>query len=907
MNEQNSLALSQKRLENIKFVADTFGLDEKHLKSFIAENKLDSRQLYDFLTKRYYISDTSDYEDFDKLINSLDRDKVQSTMFYIQNVDINNNPLTDSQKYIHAQRLILDFIVNEKSTLPELIISQKNYHIDKIANKLSEIAAQESRKTAENAIYNINNGTNLPTQLDFTNEIAELAKLAKSSDINYVLAANVAMSKGNNNYSRPEDIDIWAKKILAQNLSGMENVIEHENLLNFSGLSMMLEQPTELIDQLVKFQMEHYPVTLDDRYILTHNEERQNVHLNYVAMDLFDVDLADNPKFVPELDVDEVAVVIIDNAANDYLKDGGRIFTFDTIEEAEAYKAENGLDKHGIWDIENGDFIRDENSELITFNTQQEANNYISQNLILIEPTQDQEVHEDDIVTSENDIANLKAAIVHSLTREEEKALYHGESHERSETLETVANRAGATMNMTKETIDATIQDIKSELNLTRLYGAHQPLQNQNIQAQNKSIDKSLEIQEKLDKLDEILNKVEQEEYNDTPKHSQYATNDEIDITPELQAALNVLNDITPESTEQENRAFCTEMGITLEEYHSVMDEGSDYFRQINEQEMENYFEAWENVDYAPPITVEGKQDVRDFYNLAEEYRIDTSIADSQIENTLYLKEVINEQQALINGLYKQINELKADMESNFSQIAEVLLDDSAKNLQNEVSGIKAYTWELRDTLVEACGTSKTQIEKAYEGLHQVADNFVNNLKHHKNILQDNINKTFHITLPYKAMEKCNNIMINTCNKALDKIEAVSNASRQAGTGIRNIGRAIIGRPPLETNQEIGNIAQALKTPFQAIREGCTRSKEKCANHLKKYEKIEERADKSREKLIQNKITKAIDKGKSADKINGLQEKMKDAAVRSKKNEKLRSNTDKSREQTKQKPKRDER
>ena len=52
-----------------------------------------------------------------------------------------------------------------------------------------------------------------------------------------------------------------------------------------------------------------------------------------------------------------------------YIWENGHIMTFDTQREAETYIAENGLDKFGVWDYASGEFLRDTNGELITFDT----------------------------------------------------------------------------------------------------------------------------------------------------------------------------------------------------------------------------------------------------------------------------------------------------------------------------------------------------------------------------------------------------------------------------------------------------------------------------------------------------------------------------------------------------------
>ena len=853
-----------------------------------------------------------------------------------------------------------------------------------LANTIDRIITEEIKRVSYNAISNINNGTTLPTDPQFNyvleNTLVRGVPLDRK-EVEFVLAANIHLSREGTYIPRDDDVSLWANHIISP-----ETAHETENQLRHNGYSLRLDHDIYILDQVIESLMQAHPLTLEDGYkvrdmsskrawtkedilaeaiqdfygealvtrevqeipfadddhlvveghlsdralsnvhhrensdingipigtytydgyeerlrivgllkddqsfmdILYHNIKtinnalpadhyleknavqliqmldeyrnsiiheanatRDNIN-NYMAMPKFEADISESRE------LDDAAVIIFDHVSNDYLRDGGRIFTFDTIEEAEAYMADNGLDKYGVWDIEKNEFLRGADGEIITFGTQQEADSYIANNLmapgneIVATNSEDRNQSHDPQIESvkspemkvgyayeiENDIANLKAAIIHSLSQEDEKALFYGTSQERSATLETVANRAGASMNMKQEAIDATIQDIKSEPDLTRLYGTHQPQSNA-LQTEN------------------------------------------IDVSADLQEKKDLLNSITPESIESENRDFAAEMGMTLEEYHHAMYEGSDYFRGISQEGLDDYFGAWENTSYVLPISEQGKQDVRDYYSLAVEYKIDTSFADSQIETTMNLREIIADQNEIIKDLCGQVDLLKSDKESKFCELADKYLDTCVKTLQTELYAIKACTKQLRDGLVEACGISKHEFAKAYEGLHKTDSNFLDNLKHRRNILQDNINKIFNTALPvYKGLEKGNNTIINTCNKAMDKIEAVSAASKQVTTGIRNVGRAILGRPPLETNGELGTIAQSLIKPLQALKEGCQRERESFINRIRKHEKMEEKADKSREALAQKKLVNAIGKGKDIKKVIGFAEKLENAKER---------------------------
>jgi len=98
----------------------------------------------------------------------------------------------------------------------------------------------------------------------------------------------------------------------------------------------------------------------------------------------------------------------------------------------------------------------------------------------------------------------------------------------------------------------------------------------------------------------------------------------------------------------------------------------------------------------------------------------------------------------------------------------------------------------------------------------------------------------------------CNNIdnSIDRSNKSISKVELMSKETCQTGRHLRNIGRAFIGKAPIEEAKPIGKMAKAIIAP--------TRLEIACLNGMKKHisgaihclDKLEKTAEKCKPSVI---------------------------------------------------------
>jgi hypothetical protein len=80
----------------------------------------------------------------------------------------------------------------------------------------------------------------------------------------------------------------------------------------------------------------------------------------------------------------------------------------------------------------------------------------------------------------------------------------------------------------------------------------------------------------------------------------------------------------------------------------------------------------------------------------------------------------------------------------------------------------------------------------------------------------DNIASFFHIKSGVQALDKSARQAVNFCDKSVQQINNFSREFHTAGRAIKNIGRLLIGREPVDRKKEAGKLSRALVAPYKA-------------------------------------------------------------------------------------------
>ena len=200
-----------------------------------------------------------------------------------------------------------------------------------------------------------------------------------------------------------------------------------------------------------------------------------------------------------------------------------------------------------------------------------------------------------------------------------------------------------------------------------------------------------------------------------------------------------------------------------------------------------------------------------------------------------------------IDTMQNQLNETLAELKNVRKQL------DAIGDRKNPVK--RAFT-AVVDKLQAEIQAIQTQLNELKEKLITASKNAVQSFKEKGQAALNGILKFFNIKKELQTTVKSASAVIESCNKSIAKIEAVSNEYHAAGLHTRNVGRAIAGKEAALTPKEKGKLAKALQAMVRFRRNFSNGLKKKCEAALTKLENLETTVQKNREKAAERKAAK---------------------------------------------------
>ena len=178
-----------------------------------------------------------------------------------------------------------------------------------------------------------------------------------------------------------------------------------------------------------------------------------------------------------------------------------------------------------------------------------------------------------------------------------------------------------------------------------------------------------------------------------------------------------------------------------------------------------------------------------------------------------------------------------ADMKSQLDDLKEIqdhpiknALQKTIKTLETKVAEIKEQIADLKSGIIEGCKNAVSAFkENGISALDKLASFF--QLKSGLQAVKNNIDK-----------------VIDTLDKAVNKIEMFSKEFHEAGRHLKNAARLLIGKEPIDTAKESGKLAKAVCTPYNAQKKCLVGINTQINKIIKALNRIEQSAENNRGK-----------------------------------------------------------
>jgi hypothetical protein len=158
-----------------------------------------------------------------------------------------------------------------------------------------------------------------------------------------------------------------------------------------------------------------------------------------------------------------------------------------------------------------------------------------------------------------------------------------------------------------------------------------------------------------------------------------------------------------------------------------------------------------------------------------------------------------------MESFVKRAEDKIADMKSQLAEMKEVqnhpvktALQNAIKALERKVAEVKEQIGELKTAIVEGCKSAVAAFrEKGAAALNNLA-------------------KFFHIKGALKTVDRDMEQSIKICDKSIANINSFADQYHSAGRAIKNMGRMLTGKEPIDAKKEAGKLAGALSAPYKA-------------------------------------------------------------------------------------------
>lgn len=165
--------------------------------------------------------------------------------------------------------------------------------------------------------------------------------------------------------------------------------------------------------------------------------------------------------------------------------------------------------------------------------------------------------------------------------------------------------------------------------------------------------------------------------------------------------------------------------------------------------------------------------------------------------------EMIGHVGALEQRLAEAVDELKTmrqELEKVQNHSLKAVLQRSYKALENNVAVMRQRLSELKSHIIDGC------------------KNALASIREHGITALNGIARFFHIKPVLESMRQLADSSIRIAEKAIDKIQSFATEYHAAGKHLKNMGRTLVGKPPVEGAKSPGKIAKLFAAPYRADR-----------------------------------------------------------------------------------------
>lgn len=196
----------------------------------------------------------------------------------------------------------------------------------------------------------------------------------------------------------------------------------------------------------------------------------------------------------------------------------------------------------------------------------------------------------------------------------------------------------------------------------------------------------------------------------------------------------------------------------------------------------------------------------------------------AESKNFLALVQYMDTMEKQFNKVLDELQEIKQQINDMPEQrkTIKASYQDAVQNLENQVHKIKEQLANIKANIIEGSKKAVDQLKQGgLSGLNKVMD-FLK-IKNGLSAVRDNLNQS-----------------IASTEKSIAKINAISNEYHEVGRHVKNIGKAVRGKEPIQEKRENGRLSAFVKKPFENDLKNLTKIKGTIENAIASVENLDQ-------------------------------------------------------------------
>ena len=218
-------------------------------------------------------------------------------------------------------------------------------------------------------------------------------------------------------------------------------------------------------------------------------------------------------------------------------------------------------------------------------------------------------------------------------------------------------------------------------------------------------------------------------------------------------------------------------------------------------------------------------QYVKELFDILNTNNKDSSGLLALINHVSSLEDFVKQAESKITDMKTQLDVIK-EIQNHPIKTA---LQNTVKTLETKVAEIKVHIAELKSDIIEGCKNAVAAFKvKGIAALEKLAS-------------------FFHIKSGLKSISSNIDMSIKSVDNSITKIAVFSKEYHQTGRHIKNMGRVLVGKQPIDSVKEVGALAKIVSAPYKADKKILISMKKAVDKMAEKLDRLSQSAAMSRE------------------------------------------------------------